>query len=214
MDEPRPRASLSLGRVAGAATFLHWSFPVGVVLLGGGLQATAQSALAALLLLFLHVVGHWAVARLAAAEVVVAELTGLGGSVRWRGAPGPLLAPLEAWGGVLMQGLVLGAAAALLPVGSALRETLVDRNAWLLAVNLLPVPGFEGAEAWQLPWRLGRRLRARLSGRAPEEPQPLLEVDVPPMEDDELQGPQAAEAKRIAAALLESARHGEEDERP
>ncbi len=214
MSAGAPR-SLVLGRVAGALVSLHWSFPLGVVLLAGGLGATGLSALAALALLFVHAAGHWLLARALGVTVDSVRLSGLGGAVTWRGVAGPLGGPLEAWGGVAAQLLVLlGASALPFPPGSALGSTLLERNMWLVALNLLPLPGFDGADAWALPWRLGRRLRAKLVGAAADDDAPPSEPLDVPLADDEPAGPKAAEARRIAEALLENARRGPPEDEP
>src|SRR5690606_35346299 len=86
------------------------------------------------------------------------ELTGFGGRCLWAGQPTPVERALVAWGGVLAQlALLVPALLVVLfvplpPVGFAadLLEAFTRSNAFLAAVNLIPIRPLDGAEAWPL----------------------------------------------------------------
>jgi stage IV sporulation protein FB len=73
-----------------------------------------------------------------------------------------------AWGGVIAQAIALvGAYAVLAAAGppervftAQLAAAFTSTNIWLIAINLIPVPPLDGAEAWKLPGLLARRRRA------------------------------------------------------
>ena len=79
--------------------------------------------------------------------------------------------------------------------------TLTYSNAWMIALNLLPIPPLDGAEAWRLPILLGRSLRKG----------PVQIVMPPPPEhgarDEDFEaGHRRDEVKAIVSNLLDDAR--------
>ncbi|MBL8950305.1 MAG: hypothetical protein JNK82_05990, partial [Myxococcaceae bacterium] len=128
--------------------------------------------------------------------------------VFWQGDVSPKGRAAIAWGGIWAQLLVLAAAEAWLrAVGApssftALRivSTLIEANLWLIAVNLVPLPPLDGAEAWRLPILLGRALRQG-------EPTPPPAVPQGTTHDDDFEaGARRDEVKAIVSSLLDEAR--------
>jgi hypothetical protein len=107
--------------------------------------------------------------RAARARVVSIDAHGAGGVCHWEGRVSDIWRALIAWGGVLAQALLLVGAYVYLfafgppqtAMGAGLTDALTDGNLWLMAVNLIPIPGFDGSEAWPLFPALVRRWRAR-----------------------------------------------------
>jgi len=145
------------GRPAGVELRLHWSVPVGALIVGG-LRFEPLVWLGFMLVIIVHELGHAALGRLMGLEVVGIELTGIGGQCRWRGDSEPLESAWIAWGGVLGQGVLLLVTLAATGLWgqqasaewSLIRHVFVEINLWIMAVNLLPFPPFDGARAWAL----------------------------------------------------------------
>lgn len=146
-----------LGRPAGVELRLHWSVPVGALIIGG-LRFEPLLWLGFLLVIIVHALGHVALVRVMGHQLIGIELTGIGGQCRRRGSEDPLEDAWIAWGGVLAQGvlvLVTFAAAGLWgrqpsAQWALLRHACVEINLWVIAINLLPFPPFDGARAWSL----------------------------------------------------------------
>lgn len=159
---------LHVGRIAGAPVRLHWSIPIGALVLGR-FRFVPWFWVSFLALVLVHEAGHAAMVRAARARVVSIDAHGAGGVCHWEGNVSPIWRSLIAWGGVLAQALLLAGAYAYLfafgppqtAMGAGLADALTDGNLWLMAVNLIPIPGFDGAEAWPLFPALVRRRRAR-----------------------------------------------------
>lgn len=151
-----------VGRPAGVELRLHWSVPVGALIIGG-LRFEPLLWLGFMLVIIVHELGHVALVRIMGHQLIGIELTGIGGQCRWRGSEGPLEHAWIAWGGVLAQGVLL-----LVTLGAVglwgrqpsaewalLRHAFVEINLWVIAINLLPFPPFDGARAWSLFGELG-----------------------------------------------------------
>jgi hypothetical protein len=151
------RGYLTVARFRGAPVRVHWSTPVGALVFTR--FAFAPGAwLGFFLLVLFHELGHAVLVRAARMQVVSVDVHGFGGVCRWYGVPSPRWRAGIAWGGVLAQGIILLVTAiavfVLPPTGSVflaqLLETFIWTNAFLIALNLLPIPPLDGAEAWPL----------------------------------------------------------------
>jgi Zn-dependent protease len=137
--------------------WLHWSIPLGALLLGR-FQLAPGFWLGFLALLLFHVLGHAAVVRGCRLRIAAVDVHGLGGGCRWDGIATPLQRSWIAWGGILGQALLLSGAlvyrftagAPHSGWGGDLLEALILGNVWLMALNLLPLRPFDGADAWRL----------------------------------------------------------------
>ncbi len=158
-----------LGRFGGAPVRLHWSAPLGAfAFCGFSFVPGAWGAF--LLLILMHELGHAFLVRRFGLYLVSVDVHGLGGLCQWSGTTTPTRRALLAWGGIfgqiplLILGLVLTYT---LPVhnpylAQAL-NCLVMTNLLMMGINLIPIPGFDGAEAWKLfgPDALGGWWRRR-----------------------------------------------------
>jgi stage IV sporulation protein FB len=164
---------LTIGRWRGAPVRLHWTLPLGALVFGQGRFAPGFW-LGFGLLVLIHELGHAVLVRLLRHRVVSIDIHALGGVCRWSGDPTAVDRARIAWGGVLGQAVALGFAwAALAFAGppetvfvAQLAGAFTTTNLWLIAINLIPVPPLDGAEAWKLPGLLSRRRQARGRGRA------------------------------------------------
>jgi hypothetical protein len=164
---------LEVGRLRGAPIRLHWSIPIGAVVLGR-FQFVPWFWASFLVLVLIHEAGHAAFVWGARARVVAIEAHGAGGLCHWDGEVSEIWRALIAWGGVFAQAVVLIAAYAVLFVagqpttamGAGIERAFTEGNLWLIAVNLIPIPGFDGASAWPLFPALARRWRERRREKA------------------------------------------------
>lgn len=189
-DGAMKRGYLGLGMVR-----LHWSMPFGVIAFSGFvLEPVRWLGVAGLLLV--HALGHAMAARLVGVRAGALELTGIGGQCA-TGETTSVRRAAIAWGGIVAQLIVLGVTELVGGVRPDLRWVATVGNAWLMAVNLIPIAPFDGADAWHFPYLLGQRARQRLT---------RVEAPVPVAADaDDPTGPHAEEAKRLAAQLLKDA---------
>lgn len=157
---------LRLGRIGGAPVRVHWSAPLTIAGLGvllNGFRFAPGAWLAILILIVVHELGHAVTVRAFGLGLVSVDIRGIGGQCQWYGSPTPIRRAVIAWGGVLGQAVILAIAAPallLVPAGTPLfvMEMLLAftySNLQLMAFNLLPIPGFDGAEAWKLFGRGG-----------------------------------------------------------
>jgi stage IV sporulation protein FB len=159
---------LAIGQWRGAPVRLHWTLPIGALLFGQG-RFVPGFWLGFFLLVFVHELGHAVLVRRCGHGVASIEIHALGGMCRWSGEPTAIDRARIAWGGVLAQALAFAVATAAValagpPEGAFVRQlaaAFTVTNVWLMAINLLPVPPLDGAEAWKLPGLLLRRRRAR-----------------------------------------------------
>ncbi len=155
----------NLGSIRGAPIRIHWSVPIGAFVFCG-FALVPGAWLAFLLLIVCHELGHAFFVRRSGLEVVSVDVHALGGVCRWDGDATPLQRAVIAWGGVVGQLVVLAIAFPLGFVdspylqGDFVRQMLhafVAVNLSLMAINQVPVPPLDGAEAWPLFGMLWRR---------------------------------------------------------
>jgi Zn-dependent protease len=155
---------LQIATVRGIPIRLHWTLPVGMLVLGGFSPAIW---LAFLVLILGHEAGHALLARRYGFRVENIDVTGFGGLCRWTGSATEHQRSVIAWGGVAAQAVLLVATLAVVLVagwptswaGSAFVHVFTRTNAILMVLNLLPFAPFDGAQAWLLPRRWLERLR-------------------------------------------------------
>jgi len=163
---------LTVGRWRGAPVRLHWTLPIGALVFGQG-RIVPGFWLGFFLLVFLHELGHAFLVKLFRHRVNSIDVHAFGGVCCWSGEPTAIDRARIAWGGVLAQGLAYGAARAALALAGPpetifvwqLAAAFTMTNLWLIAINLIPVPPLDGAEAWKL-FGLGRRQRRGGAGKA------------------------------------------------
>ena len=158
----------SIYRFRGGAIRLHFSIPLAAFVFGR-FAFVPGFWLGFVTIVLFHELGHAAMVRLVGARVSNIDVHGLGGSCSWYGNPTPLGRAWIAWGGVLAQAVVLAFAWTWILVrpphsvfAAQLLSAYTYSNLWLMAINLLPIPPLDGAEAWALPgllrkwWQLRR----------------------------------------------------------
>jgi Zn-dependent protease len=163
---------LHIGEVLGAPVRLHWSIPIGAVVLGR-FRFVPWFWAAFLVLVLIHELGHAIMVRAAKARVLSIDAHGAGGVCWWQGDVSDIWRALIAWGGVLAQAVVLACAYAWLvfvgypttSIGAGFADAFTNSNLWLIAINLIPIPGFDGAEAWRLFPAIVRWRRERRTGK-------------------------------------------------
>jgi hypothetical protein len=165
---------LSLGRLRGLPLRLHWSLPLGLVVLDRG-RLVPGAWLGFVLVVFAHEFGHALAVRLQGLRVLALEIHGLGGHCRWQGATSPMARATIAWSGVGAQLLLLGVTLLFLGLGGAPRSAfgqelvsaLTVANGAMAGLNLIPLKPLDGAEAWPLLGLLYRRPPASLARPTP-----------------------------------------------
>jgi Zn-dependent protease len=229
---------LRLGRLGGASVRLHWSLPFGVFLFTG-LRFAPGAWVGFLLIVLVHELGH-AVAVVRSVSdgggphaprlrLVAIDVLGVGGLCRFEGYPTPRRRVLIAWSGVLAQAVVLVAAGIVrvvlgrpaLPFAADLLDALLVVNAWMIAVNLIPIPPLDGAEAWGVVQlfaaaRARRRMEAGEARAAADRariraalPPALHALDVEPSE----LAPMPEEVRRVLDRIMAEGRAQHEAER-
>lgn len=204
---------LTIARWQGTPIRIHWSTPIGMLVFGR-FAFVPGFWVGYLLLVGLHEMGHALLARRMGLEARSIEIHALGGQCRFGGASiSPWQHSVVAWGGVLAQAILLAIAVAITlfvtlpPVAFAheLLSALVVTNLWLIAINLIPIPPLDGAQAWRiLP--LWRDRRARRAVRRARE---RVEVRARPagIERADLAGvDEAAVRETVRRALQDAAR--------
>lgn len=146
---------LQIGRFGQAPIRIHWSAPVAAFVLSG--FAFAPGAwLGFLVLILAHELGHALLARRFGCYVVSINIHALGGECAYAGGVTSRQSAIIAWGGVLAQLALLLTVpiwSSLLPswrIFADLAYTLTRTNLILIALNLIPVRPFDGAEAWRV----------------------------------------------------------------
>jgi hypothetical protein len=155
------------------AALIHWTaLALAIIVSGFSFRPWAWLAIFAVILI--HEFGHAAAVLRARAIVVAIRMDGAGGCCEWAGYVTLTQRLAIAWGGVLAQLLLWGAAfVAYIYLGRFISSfsgeflpILLRWNLILIALNLLPVKPLDGYEAWPLlrltwqDWRR-RRLKAR-----------------------------------------------------
>lgn len=151
------RGYLTIARFKGAPVRVHWSTPLGALVFTR-FMFMPGAWLGFFLIVLFHELGHAALVKAARMQIVSIDVHGLGGVCRWYGVPSPRWRAIIAWGGVLAQALVLlltGMALLALPTITSpfvgqLVDTFLWTNLFIIAINLLPIPPLDGAEAWPL----------------------------------------------------------------
>jgi Zn-dependent protease len=147
---------------------MHWTMPLGAFLFGGaGWVPVFWGSF--LLIVLWHELGHAFLVRRYGHRVASVDVTGFGGLCRWTGAATPYERAVIAWGGVAAQGVLLVLALGLrLLLGpptttlvAEIESAFIHWNASLMLLNLLPLPPFDGSEAWSLFRQLAERHRGR-----------------------------------------------------
>jgi len=164
----------TIARIGGAPIRLHWSLPLGALVLGR-FSFVPAFWLGFVLLILIHELGHALLVlryRLGLTEIAV---HGLGGWCRHARTGTRFQASAVAWGGVLAQFVVLIATQIVLLVSgpptsshtAQLAYVFTDSNLWLMAINLLPIEPLDGAKAWQVVPMLLERFRKGGRARGP-----------------------------------------------
>jgi Zn-dependent protease len=155
------RGFLQVARIKGVGIRVHWTTPIGLFVFGGfGFAPIVWAGL--LFIILVHEAGHAVLARALGLWPRTIDVHGAGGRCIYEGRPSDVQRSVIAWGGVLAQALVFVVARR---VGELFAEVggprfeltislLTFANAVFLVVNLLPIPGLDGAAAWPLfRWR-------------------------------------------------------------
>lgn len=155
------RWSWRIGSIAHVPIRIHWTLPLGLLLVGD-LRFNLGKATGLSLLMLIHELGHAALMRRFGVRVTGVLLHAAGGECKGFGAPTPLQQSLIAWGGVLAQGMLwaLVAVFSVRPRDGFVHDLLwvfTVANPVVIALNLLPIRPLDGALAWRLPLLLGRR---------------------------------------------------------
>src|SRR5215471_9489224 len=157
------RTAWRLGRWRGIPILFHWTVLIGLPWFAYQTKSVAGTAIsfaAFFVLLFVHELGHAAVATWRRVDVRRIELLFLHGSCAHDQPYDEEDDVLIAWGGVAAQFVVLLAALGydtLLgprspythPMTYALLRVLIDTNVLIMIVNLIPVAPLDGAKAWR-----------------------------------------------------------------
>lgn len=149
------RGYMQFGAFRGVPLRLHWTILPSLFVFGSRgpwvwLGITA--------LIMLHEAGHAFFVRRYGLRVKSVDLHGLGGETRWVGNASARQRVVIAWGGVMMQASALAVVWGALSVfGEPSATWLADIayayttvNLWMIGLNLLPIPGFDGWTAWQI----------------------------------------------------------------
>ncbi len=159
---------LRLGTLRGVPVRVHWTTPVGALFFTG-FRFEPGAWLGFFLLVLIHEMGHAALVMRYRLHVLSVDIHGYGGVCRWAGQATGKQRAVIAWGGVLAQGLLFGATWAVLTFVRVPRSELLaeiayvftSTNLYLAAINLLPFPPLDGANAWTLFRELRRPRRMR-----------------------------------------------------
>jgi Zn-dependent protease len=206
---PFKKGAVEVGRLAGVPIRVHWSALLGAFAFTGFAFSPPRWA-CYFGLVVAHELGHALVVKACKAQALAIEVTGYGGQCAWRGDVSKVGRSCIAWGGVWAQVIVLCGALVFeefADVGNSInaREALwalTASNAWLIAVNLLPIKPLDGSEAWALPFLLGKKARLRLV-RVRKSPR-VTGVDERDNAFDA--GERRPEVDTIVSSLLEDAR--------
>ena len=201
------RGYLTLGRWEGARVRAHWTLPLGALVFGGG-RFVPGFWLGFFLLVLIHEVGHALLVRRRGYRVVSIDIHGVGGECRWQGEATPIHRAQIAWGGVHAQLLAFAVAAGVMAVvgeprdvfTAELASAFTTTNVMLIALNLIPVPPLDGAEAWKLP-RLLRERAARRAARAQGDVRTAVERELARLDASDRAAPASASGESVDEAL-------------
>jgi Zn-dependent protease len=176
--------------------FTLWDIPVRAhftILLGflfiSGLRFAPGAWLAYFLIVVIHELGHAFFARRYRLHVYRIDIHGLGGYCMHEATSSALQTSVIAWGGVVGQSILLAGALLYLQVASwpdsptarELVDALIGWNLVVIALNLLPIRGLDGREAWRLPrlvylrWQKARIAKRLVKVKRPRKKQHRLE---------------------------------------
>lgn len=155
-----------MGRLAGAPIRLHWTLPLGALVMSRFTFAPAYW-LGFVLLILIHELGHALIVlryRLGLVEIMV---HGAGGYCSHGPARSRWQESAIAWGGVLGQlTALLVTGLLLLLLGSPhnvhtaqLVYVFTETNLLLIAINLIPIEPLDGRKAWPLVGMIWAKLR-------------------------------------------------------
>lgn len=184
---------LYLGRLRGAPIRVHWSAAIGAIVFTHSLSPGAW--LGFFLIILLHECGHAWVVNHYGLQVVGIDVNACGGQCAWAGNPTAIERATVAWGGVVAQFIVFIVASILAlivnaPGGSFYYELfseLTATNLVIAALNLIPIPPLDGAEAWplfKLLWR--RRQREKQQAKMDEIEDELEQLRKTDEEDEDV----------------------------
>lgn len=159
-------------RFRGVPVRLHWSVVFIAFFIGGGFRLAVGAWTAYLLLILIHEMGHAMLAQRYGLRVLRIDVHGLGGLCAYEGTDSQWQRSVIAWGGVLGQLVFLLLALPLarfevLPPGLFVADFLrvaISVNLFIVALNLIPLRGLDGAQAWKLPrlwWKRRRQAKYR-----------------------------------------------------
>jgi Zn-dependent protease len=154
---------------------VHVLTPLGALWFGG-LRFAPGVWLGFFVLVLLHEIGHALAVMRYRLRVASIDVLPFGGVCRWSGNATDWERTVIAWGGVAAQAVLLIVTWIVAGVTRAPRfgffgqliDTFIVTNLWLIAMNLVPLPPFDGAEAWRIVGYLRERWSARaVDHRAP-----------------------------------------------
>jgi Zn-dependent protease len=203
---------VTLGRWGGAPVRAHWTLPLGAFVFG---QARFVPGFwtGFFLVVLIHEIGHALLVRRFRYEVISIDVHGLGGVCRWAGDARAIERATIAWGGVNAQAFVLLVAVAAVMIlgrpltefGAQLADAFTFGNAWLIGINLIPVPPLDGAEAWKLPRLLLSRRRNRAGATAGGPSRSSIERELAALDaSDRAMSPEAAATAQAALRRIMS----------
>jgi Zn-dependent protease len=171
------RGYITLFKWRGAPVRFHWTIPLGAFVFGRFAFVPAFWA-AFVFLVFIHEMGHALFVRRCRLPLLGVDVHGLGGQCRHGGDPSPGQRSFIAWGGVLAQLILLLVTQLWVwsidplknPHALQIVSAFTFTNLWLMAINLMPIPPLDGAEAWKGLglWRAARRRRVKAQKKEKE----------------------------------------------
>lgn len=163
------RGYWTVTRWRGTPIRIHWSTPLGMLVLGR-FSFVPGLWLGYLVLILVHEMGHAILSRRQGLRATSIEVHALGGQCRYSGTSISMWQrSVIAWGGVLAQALVFVVALPIsrfVPFPSSafvqdLLYALVTINGMMIVLNLLPFAPLDGAEAWKIFRLLRERTKVR-----------------------------------------------------
>jgi Zn-dependent protease len=166
---------------------VHYSILLGFFFISGGTIAPG-AWLAYFVILVVHELGHALLARRYGLHVDRIDLHALGGMCLHEATGSAFQTSIIAWGGVLGQFLLFVGAYAFFKLGPELSglsaqflAPLLYWNLMVMALNLVPLNGLDGRQAWRLPrlayerWQKARIRRRLVKPRSARPRQHRLE---------------------------------------
>jgi Zn-dependent protease len=159
---------LHIGRFRGVPIRVHVLTPLGALFFSG-FRFEPGAWLGFVLLILAHEMGHALLVMRYGLGVSSIDLHAYGGATRWSGLATERQRTVVAWGGVLAQAALFAVTLALVATiggprslfGRELVYVFTTTNVWLMALNLLPFPPLDGAQAWKIAGELKESWRSR-----------------------------------------------------